>query len=143
MHDSAAANTRGQREGRGVGPAQVRGQCMQKRAGGCVGYCRLANHTKHTNRHKFLHIIVWLWGFLFIGGIAGCTMATEQLSRLQTQELDLGKALHLLEKEIYVRESRYLDESQTMGNVVHVGIRRCQRQFLHSPFHFAGLGRSG
>ena len=47
-------------------------------------------------------------------------MAADQMRRLQAQELDLGKALHLLEKDIYVRESRYLDESQTMGNVVHV-----------------------
>ncbi len=44
----------------------------------------------------------------------------EQLAKLQNYELELGKALHLLEKDIYVRESRYLDESQTMGNVVHV-----------------------
>jgi len=46
--------------------------------------------------------------------------ASEQLKRLHNHELDLGKALHLLEKDIYVRETRYLDESQNMGNVVHV-----------------------
>jgi hypothetical protein len=48
--------------------------------------------------------------------------AAMQASQLQRYEMQLGQALHLLEKDIYVRETRYLDESQTMGNVVHVSV---------------------